>query len=88
MTAIAAEGVPCFSGSCGEMYLEKAFQDAGYVPKERLPVARLLGETSLAFLVDPAQDLAAMRRVADALTRVMADASRVPAAPAELRAIA
>jgi dTDP-4-amino-4,6-dideoxygalactose transaminase len=87
MTAIAAEGVPCFSGSCGEMYLEKAFQDAGYGPKDRLPVARLLGETSLAFLVDPAQDLAAMRRVADALTRVMAEAS-FAAAPAALRAIA
>jgi dTDP-4-amino-4,6-dideoxygalactose transaminase len=52
MQAIAAEGVPCFSGSCSEIYLEKAF-DAVLQPPERLPVARELGETSLMFLVHP-----------------------------------
>jgi dTDP-4-amino-4,6-dideoxygalactose transaminase len=46
-------GVPCFAGSCSEIYLERAFADAGFAPAERLPTARLLGETSLAFLTDP-----------------------------------
>lgn len=49
--AIKAEGVPCFVGSCSEIYLEKAF-----VARRRhpiLPVARMLGETSLMFLVHP-----------------------------------
>jgi dTDP-4-amino-4,6-dideoxygalactose transaminase len=35
------------------MYLEKAFTDLGIGPKERLPNARMLGETSLMFLVHP-----------------------------------
>ena len=50
---ITGAGYPAFSGSCSEIYLEKCFQDAGLVPAERLPVARLLGETSLMFLVHP-----------------------------------
>lgn len=53
MAAINAEGIPCYSGSCSEIYQEKAFVDAGYGPAERLPVAKELGETSLMFLVHP-----------------------------------
>lgn len=51
--AINSEGVPCYQGSCSEVYLEKAFDNTGWRPKERLPVARELGETSLMFLVHP-----------------------------------
>jgi dTDP-4-amino-4,6-dideoxygalactose transaminase len=51
MRAIKAEGVPCFVGSCSEIYLEKAFVARRKHPT--LPVARLLGETSLMFLVHP-----------------------------------
>ncbi len=50
--AINAEGIPCFSGSCSEVYLEKAFA-ARLRPKRRLPIARELGETCLMFLVHP-----------------------------------
>jgi len=46
-------GIPCMQGSCSEIYLEKAFDDKGWQPEERLPVARELGETSLMFLVHP-----------------------------------
>lgn len=53
MNEIAGAGVPCFSGSCSEVYLEKAFDRPGFRPAERLPVARELGETSLMFLVHP-----------------------------------
>lgn len=53
LNEIAARGVPCFSGSCSEVYLEKAFDDTGWRPAERLPVARELGETSLMFMVHP-----------------------------------
>jgi len=53
LAEIAALGYPALSGSCSEIYLEKCFQDAGLAPAERLPVARLLGETSLMFLVHP-----------------------------------
>ena len=53
MNAMVVEGVPCFSGSCSEVYLEKAFTDLGLGPEERLPVAGMLGDSSLMFLVHP-----------------------------------
>lgn len=52
IAAIVAEGIPCFSGSCSEIYLEKAFP-YDMRPSQRLDVARELGETSLMFLVHP-----------------------------------
>lgn len=58
---INARGVPCFQGSCSEVYLEKAFDDTGLRPPERLPIAHELGETSLMWLVHPTlteQDIA------------------------------
>lgn len=51
--AIVERGVPCFSGSCSEVYLEKAFDNTAYRPQKRLTVAKELGETSLMFLVHP-----------------------------------
>lgn len=53
VSAINTAGVPCYQGSCSEVYLEKAFDDTPWRPQERLPVARELGETSLMFLVHP-----------------------------------
>ena len=50
---INSRGVPCYHGSCSEVYLERAFDGTGFRPKERLPVAKELGETSLMFLVHP-----------------------------------
>jgi dTDP-4-amino-4,6-dideoxygalactose transaminase len=50
---VTARGVPCFSGSCSEVYLERAFEGSESRPAQRLPVARELGETSLMFLVHP-----------------------------------
>jgi dTDP-4-amino-4,6-dideoxygalactose transaminase len=53
MAEVNAEGVPCYSGSCSEVYLEKAFDGTGWRPAQRLAVAKALGETSLMFLVHP-----------------------------------
>lgn len=53
MSATTDAGVPCFTGSCSEIYREKAFIKAGLCPCKRLPVARRLGETSLMLLVHP-----------------------------------
>lgn len=53
MEEINSRNVPCFSGSCSEIYLEKAFTRSGLGPENRLPVARELGETSLMFLIHP-----------------------------------
>lgn len=51
--AINNQGVPCFSGSASEVYLEKAFDNTGLRPSVRLPMAKQLGESSLMFLVHP-----------------------------------
>ncbi|MDB9872193.1 DegT/DnrJ/EryC1/StrS aminotransferase family protein [Alphaproteobacteria bacterium] len=53
MKAINAEGVPCYQGSCSEVYLEKAFDNTGLRPKKRLPAAKKLGDISLVFLCHP-----------------------------------
>ena len=53
LASIEAEGLPCGVGSCSEIYLENAFIQRGWGPKERLPVARQLGDTSMMFMVHP-----------------------------------
>lgn len=53
LAALQEMGLPCQQGSDTEIYLEKAFQQAGWSPPRRLPVARLAGETSLALPVHP-----------------------------------
>jgi len=53
MSEINKLGIPCFSGSCSEVYLEKAFDNTSFRPSERLVVAKEMGETSLMFLVHP-----------------------------------
>ena len=71
---IAALGVPCFSGSCSEVYLETAFPPE-WRPQERLPVARELGETSLMFMVHPTLNEQAIRATCDAVREVMTAAT-------------
>jgi dTDP-4-amino-4,6-dideoxygalactose transaminase len=50
---INIRGVPCYQGTCSEVYLEKAFDNTGWRPEKRLSVAKELGESSLMFLVHP-----------------------------------
>jgi len=75
MRAIAAEGIPCFSGICPEIYLEKAFINSGLGPAERLPNAKSLGETSLLFLVHPTLGEKEMSLTCRAVEKLMAAAS-------------
>lgn len=73
---INARGVPCFQGSCSEVYLEKAFDDIEGRPAQRLPVARVLGETSVMWLVHPTLTDEQVKLTADASAEVFAAASR------------
>ena len=68
---ISGLGVPCRSGSCSEVYLEKAFDSTGFRPKERLANAKELGETSLMFLVHPTLTEDEIQQTCDAITSVM-----------------
>jgi dTDP-4-amino-4,6-dideoxygalactose transaminase len=74
VAAVAARGVPCRTGSCSEIYLEKAFP-AEMRPKERLPVARALGETSMMFPVHPTLTEQDMLLICESVEEVMAEAS-------------
>jgi len=74
--AVNAEGVPCFQGSCSEVYLEKAFDATGWRPEVRLPVARELGETSVMFLVHPTLTEAEIAKTCAAIEKVMALAGK------------
>jgi dTDP-4-amino-4,6-dideoxygalactose transaminase len=71
---LTARGIPCFSGSCSEVYLEKAFENTGWRPTERLAVARELGETSLMFLVHPTLTPAEIDKTCGVLSEVMLEA--------------
>src|SRR5215813_1961936 len=72
---IAAQGVPCSSGSCSEVYLETAFQHH-WRSLNRCPVARELGETSLMFLVHPTLTEAHIDRTCEVAERVLSQATR------------
>ena len=73
---ISTQGVPCYQGSCSEVYLEKAFDGTGWRPEVRLPVARELGETSLMFLVHPTLTDAEIQKTCDVLDSVLKQACR------------
>jgi dTDP-4-amino-4,6-dideoxygalactose transaminase len=73
---MGALGLPCFSGSCSEIYRERAFVDQGLCPPNPLPVARDLGETSLALLVHPTLPSMEVTRVGEALRAVLERARR------------
>lgn len=75
MLEINALGVPCFSGSCSEVYLEKAFDGTKFRPEERLVNAKELGETSLMFLVHPTLTELEINQTCKAIEQVMAIAS-------------
>ncbi len=72
---INQRGVPCFSGSCSEVYLEKAFDNTGWRPDQRLPAAKELGETSLMFLVHPTLTPEAIHKTCSILKDVIDQAS-------------
>lgn len=75
LAEIEAAGVPCGVGSCSEIYLEKAFTARGWGPKERLPVARELGETSMMFLVHPTLTIEQMNSMTAVVRKVLQHAA-------------
>lgn len=69
-------GVPCFQGSCSEIYMEKAFENTKWKPSERLTNARLLGEISLSFLVHPTISKAEIENICNIIEDVLSRASK------------
>lgn len=71
MQEINTHGVPCFSGSCSEVYLEHAFDNTPWRPEKRLENAQQLGETSLMFLVHPTLSEASLNKTVTVIQQVI-----------------
>ncbi|WP_180138616.1 DegT/DnrJ/EryC1/StrS aminotransferase family protein [Acinetobacter sp. YH12043] len=71
MAEINALAVPCFSGSCSEVYLEHAFDGTPWRPAQRLANAKQLGESSLMFLVHPTLSEESIVKTVHAIENVM-----------------
>jgi dTDP-4-amino-4,6-dideoxygalactose transaminase len=76
IAALTEKGVSCFVGSCSEIYRERVFQGLGLGPPQRLPNAVQLGETSVAFLVDPCQTPETMQAVASSVAEIMLQSTK------------
>ncbi len=72
---INSYSVPCFTGSCSEIYNENAFVHAKLQPAERLPIAKKLGEISLMFLIHPTLTEMDMKKMASIIADVINEAS-------------
>jgi dTDP-4-amino-4,6-dideoxygalactose transaminase len=75
LAEINAAGIPCFTGSCSEIYREAAFPE-DWRPATRHTIARELGETSLMFLVHPTLTDADIQRTGAAIQSTMQQATR------------
>lgn len=76
VAACIERGAIVMHGSCSEVYLERAFDDAPFRPAQRFPVARELGETSLMFLCHPTITDDELARILAVVTTVFEEASR------------
>ena len=70
LESIVQQDVPVYSGSCSEVYLERAFDNTPWRPKNALPVTKQLGEESVMFLVHPTLTQAEIARTCDAIGSV------------------
>ncbi len=71
-----ARGIPGLTGSCCEIYNERAFAAAGLQPAERLPVARELAETVIAFPLHPTLSQERLEEWATVAREVLTGATR------------
>lgn len=69
-------GMPAFSGSCSEIYLENAFKNSVFKQTTRLDNAKELGETSLSFLVHQTISENQMENYAEKITNIIKKATK------------
>ena len=75
ISTLQAQGIPCGTGTCPEIYLEGAFKSRGTGRQARHPIAQELGETSLMFLVHPTLSEVEMYTMASAIERTVREAT-------------
>jgi dTDP-4-amino-4,6-dideoxygalactose transaminase len=76
MQEINKQGVVCLSGGCPEVYLEKSFDQTAYRPAQRFPIAKELGETSLALLLHPTLSESEVNHAIEVVTKMLQQASK------------
>ena len=68
-------GVPCYEGSCNEIYKESAFRIKDK-PLELLPNAKKLGQTSICLLCHPTLELSDINSMSETIINVLKNASK------------
>jgi len=76
ISAINAEGMPCFTGACPEIYKEKAFDNYNPDQYKSLPNAKMLGETSIMLMVHPTIGAEDINDMCDVLKKISLALSR------------
>ncbi|WP_420833202.1 DegT/DnrJ/EryC1/StrS family aminotransferase [Pseudemcibacter aquimaris] len=69
-------GIPCYVGSCSEIYNEEAFVKKGLRPVEPLPIARELGLISLMFLIHPTLTINEIDATCQMIEKIIGKASK------------
>lgn len=75
LARLLAAGLPAGSGSCPEIYREKAFRGTASVPASPLNCCRMLGETSLMFPIDPSLDSTQVEEMGARTAAIIAEAT-------------
>lgn len=81
LAAIQSRGVPCYTGSCSEIYRERAFEGIARLPAAPLPRTQALGLTALMFLVHPTLRDDEIERCCQTLRAVMLQAAEPDDSP-------
>jgi dTDP-4-amino-4,6-dideoxygalactose transaminase len=68
---IKKKNIICGVGSCPEIYREKLFKKLKLYPKQRLVNAKLLGETSIMFPIDPDRSLVKVKAEINLIKKIL-----------------
>ena len=63
--------IDCGVGSCPEIYREKVFKKSKFYSKKRLLNAKLLGESSIAFPINPHKPLLKIKKEISIISKVI-----------------
>jgi dTDP-4-amino-4,6-dideoxygalactose transaminase len=63
--------IDCGVGSCPEIYREKIFKKLKFYPKKRLLTAKLLGETSITFPINPNKNLKKINSEINSIKKIL-----------------
>ena len=66
-----SNNIDCKVGACPEIYQEKVFKKLNLYPKKRLLNAKLLGETSIMFSINPFIDLKKINKEINSIKRIL-----------------